>query len=294
MSAPGAVFVSGATGRTGRAMIAAFVARGLEVVGLVRDPAKAAVIEALGARAASGDLNDAESLVTAAAGCRTFVHIGPPMDSREVEQTTAMLTAGQTVGARDFIYYSVMHPLRQEVDHHRRKLIAEALVVESGLAYTILQPCRYMQHLEAIWADVVATGVHAMPFSTHKRFSVVDLADLAVAVALVVSDSGHRYGSYELAGPQPLSQQDMAAIIAERIGCPVTARRIEPELQATRMAAGGATPERVSCALTMNRHYDAHGFLGNANVLRWLLGREPTTFAQYVERLCGDGGSAAT
>ena len=34
----------------------------------------------------------------------------------------------------------------------------------------------------------------------------------------------------------------------------------------------------------MNAHYTAHGLSGNANVLRWLLGREPTTFAAFVKR----------
>ena len=34
----------------------------------------------------------------------------------------------------------------------------------------------------------------------------------------------------------------------------------------------------------MNAHYDAHGLVGNPNVLRWLLGREPNRFAEFVRR----------
>ena len=37
--------------------------------------------------------------------------------------------------------------------------------------------------------------------------------------------------------------------------------------------------------LVMNAHYDHYGFRGNANILAWLLGREPTRFADYVSRL---------
>ena len=37
--------------------------------------------------------------------------------------------------------------------------------------------------------------------------------------------------------------------------------------------------------LTMNQHYDQHGFLGNPNVLRWLLGREPNSYENYVTTL---------
>lgn len=289
----GPVFVSGAAGRTGQAVIAALIRHGRTVHGLVRSQEKAATIEALGATAVLGDLDDTDSLVTAAAGCAVFIHIGPPMHPNEVEQTCAMLDAAKAVGARDFIYYSVMHPIRQDVEHHRLKLLAEAHVVGSGLDYTILQPCRYMQHLEGIWDQVVAKGEHAMPFDTALGFSVVDLADLAEAVALVTINSGHRFATYELAGPQPLSQQDMAAMLARRLGRDVTAIRVAPEMQAERMTASGIPAERVSRALKMNRHYDHHGFRGNANVLRWLLGREPGSFAAYVDRLAASRGIAA-
>ena len=34
----------------------------------------------------------------------------------------------------------------------------------------------------------------------------------------------------------------------------------------------------------MNAHYDAHGLIGNPNVLRSNLGREPTRFVDFVKR----------
>ncbi len=37
--------------------------------------------------------------------------------------------------------------------------------------------------------------------------------------------------------------------------------------------------------LTMNKHYDQFGSCGNPNVLRWILGREPNKFQDYVTRL---------
>ena len=35
----------------------------------------------------------------------------------------------------------------------------------------------------------------------------------------------------------------------------------------------------------MNDHYDECGFRGNPNILRFLLGREPTSFEDFVRRL---------
>lgn len=71
-----------------------------------------------------------------------------------------------------------MHPLLRDIRHHRLKLQAEQLLVESGLVYSIVQPERYMQHLEKIWTQICDTDVHSMPFDIDQRFSVVDLNDL--------------------------------------------------------------------------------------------------------------------
>ena len=105
-----------------------------------------------------------------------------------------------------FVLYSVLHPLLADVPHHDHKLQAERALVDSGLNYTILQPGRYMQHLAVIWQAVLATGVHSMPFSTDARFSLTDLSDLAEAVAWIMTEPGHEAATYQLAGPDALSQ----------------------------------------------------------------------------------------
>jgi uncharacterized protein YbjT (DUF2867 family) len=279
------ILVSSAAGRTGRAVIAALVRRGGHVRGLVRRREQVSAIEALGATAVIGDLDDPASLASATSGCGTIVHIGPPMHHNEIGQTISILAAAKAAGATNFVYYSVLHPLRQDVYHHRAKLHAEAHVVESGIAYTIVQPCRYMQHLEAIWQQMLSSGEHAMPFDVRSRFSIVDVADVAEATSVVATDPDHRYASYELAGPEALSQEDMAAILSQRIGRPIVARRIAPEDFADRMRRGDASEDRIARMLKMNQHYDRFGFRGNANILTWLLGRPPTRFADYVDRL---------
>ena len=68
-------------------------------------------------------------------------------------------------GVSRFVYYSVMHPLRRAVRHHRLKLDAVEALIESGLPYTIVHPMRYIQHLALIWNKVLETAIHASPFS---------------------------------------------------------------------------------------------------------------------------------
>ncbi len=293
------VLVTGANGRTGRAVVQALARASsvrvpLRVRAFLRDASQWPDLAALGASEyAVGDMGDAASVERALADCDALVHIGPPMHPDEKVMTAHFIAAAQRQSLRHFVYYSVLQPLRREVRHHRLKLETEELVVESDLPYTILQPSRYMQHLENIWKSVTAQGVHGMPFSTRVQFNVVDLLDLAELTARVVAESAqgsnqpgrHFFATYELGGPEALSQEAMARILSEVLGRPVTARAVPIEEMRAKAQTAGLGEDRIEQMVSMNRHYDAHGMRGSGNVLRMLLGREPTTYRQYAERL---------
>ena len=280
------ILLTGAGGRTGRAVLAALVTRGADVRAFIRNAGQADDLRALGATdVVLGDMLQRPSVEAAVEGCHVVLHIGPPMHEDEVSITETFLTSAKRFGAERFIYYSVMHPFRRDVRHHALKLDATELIVESEVPYTLIEPCRYMQHLEPIWASVVESGIHAMPFNTRVRFSVVDLLDLAEAAAKVATEPGHEYATYELAGPQPLSQDQMAAIITDVIGRPVRAEQVPLEVMSANGQAKGLSDDRIEQMWRMNRHYDTHGFPGNPNVLQWLLGRSATTYTEYVQRL---------
>ena len=279
------ILVTGANGKTGRAMISALADAGAEVRVFVRHPGQGQALQALGAAAvAVGDMGDRRSLQAALDGANQLLHIGPAMDPNEVEYTNNAIHAAKAADVTQFVYYSVMHPQRREVRHHRLKLEAEEHLIESGLPYTILEPIRYMQHLDPIWIRVVEEGVHAMPFGVDRKFNIVDLADLAAAATRVLLEPDHLYATYELAGPEALSQRDMAAIISQVIGREVRAEAVPLDVLERRVRAAGLSDDRVEQMLNMNRHYDQHGFLGNPRILRMLLGREPTIFKSYVQR----------
>lgn len=293
------VLVTGANGRTGRAIVQALARAGSPRVPVVvraflRNPAQWPTVAALGASEhAIGDMADGDAVARALEGCDALVHVGPPMHPDEKAMTANFIAAARRQKLRHFVYYSVLQPLRREVRHHRLKLETEELVVESDLPYTIVQPTRYMQHLDNIWQAVTTQGVHGMPFSTRVQFNVADLADLAEATARVVVESApgavrpgaHLFATYELAGPEALSQDDMARTLADVLGRPVVARAVPLEEMRAKARTAGLGDDRIEQMTVMNHHYDLHGMRGNPNVLRMLLGREPTTYRQYVERL---------
>lgn len=288
------VLLTAANGRTGRALLRALVARGVSVRVFIRDAAQWPELEALGAReCAVGDLEDGESLERGLEGCAQVLHIGPPMHAREYDISTRVMAAAEKLGVGRMVYYSVLHPFLRDVRHHRLKLDVEEALTGSALRWVVVQPGRYMQHLETQWAKLLESGIHSMPFSTTQRFSVVDLMDLAEATASVVTEPGHDFARYELAGPEALSQQDMAVILSRALGRPIRAEAQSLDAMAAAARAKGASEDRVQQMMAMNTHYDQHGFRANPRVLAWLLGREPTSFEHYVDRLVSQSRTGA-
>lgn len=279
------ILVTGASGKTGTKVVAALAARGSKVRAFIRREDAAVQMREFGAtETALGDLYDDESLKAALDGCQSIVHICPPMNPDETDIACRITDHCLSVGTGRLILYSVLHPLMKNVPHHDNKLQGERYLVNSGQAYTILQPSRYMQHLLPIWNKVMKTGIHDMPFSAEVKFSVVDLNDLAEATAIVATEDGHEGATYQLAGPEPLSQTDMAAILSELTGKEINAKAKSLEDFEAGARAGSMPEQRLQTMLKMNAHYNAHGLIGNSNVLRWILGREPATFKEFVTR----------
>lgn len=279
------ILVTGASGRTGRRVIAELLKRKACVRAFVRRPEAGEDLKSMGVNeVALGDIMDKDALGRAITGTGQIVHICPPMHPQEDTLAKSMIAMAMDARVDRFILYSVLHPVLSDVPHHARKLVAEHHLIESGLPYTILQPGRYMQHLTPIWNSVLETGVHAMPFSVASRFSLTDLQDLAEATALVATQDGHESATYQLAGPQPLSQDDVAAILSEILGRPVRAAALPLAEVLQKATASGMPAERVETMRLMNTHYDRQGLIGNPNVLTWLLGRPPGTFPAFVRR----------
>ena len=279
------ILVTGALGKTGSRIISALVKRNAIVRAFIRKKDGVKQAKEIGATEVEiGDFFDDGSLRNAIEGCSHIIHICPPMNPKETDITERITNHCLAVGADRLILYSVLHPLIQEVPHHNNKLKAERYLINSGLNYTILQPSRYMQHLVPIWNNVVDSGIHNMPFNIDSKFSVVDLQDLAIATATIAVEGGHEGATYELAGPEMLSQIDMARILSSLMGKNIRAKAksiIEFNDWAEK---NKISTSRKKTMQAMNRHYDAHGLIGNPNVLGWILKRPPTTFEEFVKR----------
>jgi uncharacterized protein YbjT (DUF2867 family) len=184
----------------------------------------------------------------------------------------------------------VLRPFTPQLPHHLRKARSEAAVHDCELDWTILQPGTYAQNFSDRMAVGDGGGVLATPYSPSAPLSPTDLGDIAEVSARVHAATGHGHASYELVGPQALTQLEMAQILAAVHGISVSVEVVAVE----RALAPGLTLSQRADYTAMYAHYDESGFVGSPTVLTALLGRAPTTFEAAAARDLAAAGASTS
>ena len=279
------ILVTGAAGKTGRAVVRALIARGAELRALVYRPTQVEPLRELGAQEViAGDMRDRAVMEGAVHRVQAIYHICPNMSPDELTIGRLVVGAARSAGVAHFVYHSVLHPQTEAMPHHWAKLRVEEHLFESGLPYTILQPAPYMQNVLAGWDSIVEDGVYRVPYKLETRLGMVDLEDVAAAAAMVLIEPGHHGATYELAGAEVLTQTDVAVTLSRGLGRTIRAETVPLNVWEVEARAAELGDYQVDTLVKMFRYYESYGFWGNPNVLIWLLGRQPTAFATFVER----------
>jgi uncharacterized protein YbjT (DUF2867 family) len=135
-------------------------------------------------------------------------------------------------------------------------------------------------------------SVFALGWNLDKRQALVDLDDVAAVLVKVIGESDAHFGAtYELTSGENFSAHDIAAALSEAFGRPFRARWFEQRFEPNPTIFGhydeAHSRHQMEVFRVVNAWYDRFDFLGNASVLRMLLGREPTSFTEFVRRHYG-------
>lgn len=279
------ILVTGAAGKTGLAVLAALKQRGVKTRAFVKDDDQILPVRRAGAaEVVVGDLLDADVWRLATTAVSAIYHIGPNMHPQEVRIGQLMIAAARSIGNCRVVYHSVLHPNIREMPHHWSKMKVENILFDSGLTYTIVQPTAYMQNLLVYLSAIRDEGVLPIPYPAETRLSLVDLQDVATVAAKLLTEPGHSYATYELAGTEPLNQTAVADTFSHILQRPVEVQPIPLNKWKTRARTNGMAEETVKMAAGMFAYYAESGLAGNPQVLRFLLGHEPTSLLAFIKR----------
>lgn len=283
------ILVTGAAGRTGLTVINALRRKDPRVFIRAfahREDQFKALKECGADEAIAGDMLRPGDVCRAMDGVDAVYHICSTANEFEYEAGENVYSAAVRAGACRFVYHSVLHSLLSELPHHEKKHRVETVIAQGELPYVILQPAALMQNLLNAKEMVLAEGVLMQRFFSGEdvRMNLVDLDDVAEAAALVLTGSGYDYGTYELCGPQNLSEKDILSAFEKVTGRRIVSRFIPDEVFAEQMSRQGRSAYYTDTLLTMFSHYQRHGFMGSPAQLGSLLGRKPSDLEDFLER----------
>jgi uncharacterized protein YbjT (DUF2867 family) len=271
------VLVVGSTGKTGRAVAAALVARGVPVRAAVR-PGRERDAPA-GTEPVAVDLATGAGLEAALRGASAVYHLAPNMHPDEVGMARRVAAAAVATGLPRLVFHSVLHPDDARMPHHLRKAEAERALRDAlGERVTVLRPAAYHQNL----VGQAVAGMLAVPYSLDAPFTNVDLHDVAEVAADALLGR-HTGLTLDLAGPEVLTTRELAEAAANALGRPVSDMHVTREEWAA--GPGAALGERArDDLLAMFAAYDDGGLVGDPTVLPGLLGRPATTWVTCLSQ----------
>jgi NAD(P)H dehydrogenase (quinone) len=220
------IIISGAAGQLGGEAVRELLAKGVPAKNLIlvsRTPAALAPYAKLGAATRFGDFAKPDSLGAAFAGGTRMllISIGTGAGPRPVAHGQA-IDAAKAAGVKQIAYTSWLGISRGDtqgiaVDH----VATEALLRQSGVAYTFLRNSLYMEILLPQAAKMVADGTATVPVG-EVLMGYVSRSDCAAAAAAVLSSAGHDNKSYDITGPELIGVRQIAAAATAATGKAIT------------------------------------------------------------------------
>jgi uncharacterized protein YbjT (DUF2867 family) len=257
------ILVTGGTGFVGGHVVHELRGRDLPVRCLVRDPHKAAKLEAWGCELVRGDVTDPASLRRAVDGAEAVVHLVAIRQGRErdfqrimVGGTRDLLAVAKDAGVRRFVHMSALGTSEETKDlvpYYGAKWETEQHVRGSGLPYVIFRPSFVFGRDGGILPTFVKlaryTPVTPITGSGKQRIQPIWAGDLANYFGDAVTRDDVAERLFELGGPDAVTWNEFWARLKRTLG----QRRPSVHVPMAFMRANALVTERLPGNVPLTR-----------------------------------------
>ncbi|MEZ5564856.1 MAG: SDR family oxidoreductase [Gammaproteobacteria bacterium] len=275
------ILLTGVTGKTGGEVARQLVAARVPFRALLRNPAKAAIVQSLTPDAVVGDLADEAVLQRAMAGItRAFLVL--PNNQEQLRLEKRFSDAAVRHDVRHLVKLSSLESVPESKNPITRNHVAsEQYIRASGIAWTMIRPTFFMQTFLTLASGIRERGVIRLP-AGKGTIAPTDLRDVGAVIVRVLTGSGHEGQSYDLTGPDLLTLDAVARTFSRVLGREIRYASQPMEEFRQRLAGLGLSPWRVN-AVCMEFDAIAAGAIDHTtDVIRRLLGRPPHGLSGFI------------
>ncbi len=200
-----------------------------------------------------------------------------------VEMEANFINAAQAARVGRVVKLSALGAdVNDETQVKRSHGLAEEMLRQSGLKWTILRPHFFMQNVLWFIDEVRNRGTLSLPMKS-ARFGMVDFRDIAAVAAKCLTEPGHESKTYTLAGPELLSFDDVAGKLGRAVGKSIKYNDMPPEAFRELLIAMGRPAWHAD---SMTRSYVLMSQVANEPLsgdVERVLGRQPASFDQVAK-----------
>lgn len=275
------ILITGVSGTVGSAVLQEIRKTGKPFEAMYRSEQDAKKATS-GTASVIADFADRQSLNRALAEVNTLFLVCSPIPQL-VELESNVIEASAENGVRHVVLNSALGAgdyLKSFPSWHRK---VEDKLKNSGLSYTILRPNGFFQNIVAFNAPTIRTQGAFYAGMGATKTSLLDVRDVAAAAAnALVNPADHSGKTYELMGPEAVSNDDIAGKISRIIGRNVKYVDIPEETQRKAMLDVGMPEWQVTAILDLQAYYITGKCSAVTDVLPNLLGRAPITLDRFL------------
>lgn len=277
------ILVVGSTGNVGSKIVRELSTRKVAFRALVRKPTDRDRLQAQGVDAALGDITQAESVRSALKGIQRLYLLSPSSE-RLADIESAIVDEARKEGVQHIVKHSVLgadiHASCPLTSVHA---YAEEAIKASGIPYTFLRLNSFMQNFATThtWSIIAQNAFYES--LAHARVSHVDTRDVATAAANILTETGHEGRTYDITGPEALSNDQIAAKLSNIVGREIRYEPISDEAMQQGLSAAGFSQWYANAVVELYRFFRQGGGAPVTPDLEQLIKRKPLTLDNYLQ-----------
>lgn len=281
MSKTNAVFVTGATGLVGSAVVEALLGRGESVVAAVRaDTTHPGLLDGAEARAFDFTMTAGE-LDQALTGCDRLFLMRPPAIEDVRKYMFPLINAARRRGIRQIVFLSL-----QGVQHNKATphYAVEQYLKQLDAPYTLLRPNFFMQNLSTTYAGEIRDHDEIYVPAGRSFTAFIDTHDIGRVAAAVFTEGGHLRKAYTLSGEQALTYRTIATLLSDVVGRDIRYARPSERDYLTNLARQGKSEDYIAVQRMIYRIVRLNISAFPNRMVRKLTGTPAATFRDFAER----------